>query len=245
MIERSDTDHAVARRVSVQAAMFFPDDEGKRASYVDAYFGKAAQTLLDKKSHETLNADEAISLFDLARGSPAFDGLCAAALRTVRRNQLVHTRGALPADHKPPALAGSVAANALGIPLICNLKYKTNNVGLHQSFRIILGADRTDDPTGLRNLQNIWKHYKPVAHFWTACQLLHFKIGNSLQDVTEFISLADTIRVWGEQYRPIRSATPLLEGSTTAKVPAEWVVPCLINIDDLDLSDEAKGMLFN
>jgi hypothetical protein len=148
---------ALARMISVWGAMFFPRDEGKRRDFEDGMLGKAAESLLDR-GHWT--AAERLDLLELARASPAFDGL--RTLPVIRRNDKVKSAAGLA---RPAVLAGSIAASALIIPLLCNLKYGRADVGLHQAFRAMLGADKKKDPTGFRNLQKVWAQYEPVSHF--------------------------------------------------------------------------------
>lgn len=130
-------------------------------------------------------------LFELAQFGPRFEVLSESALRTVRRNR--PTRALQNEVTRGPVLAGSIAATALLIPLICNLKYGKQHIGLHQSFRAILGSKETDDPTGFRNLQKVWKDYRAVSPFWAAWALLDYEMGTTLEEVTIFMSLGRLI----------------------------------------------------
>ena len=218
------------------AYMFFPTDEVKRRSYEHACLGVAASILLDQGFHKSLAADEAWQLFDLARAAPAYDGLKAEALRMIRRND---TKAHFQAR---PVLAGSVAANALLIPLICNLKYGRSDVGLHQAFRVMLGTDQKDDPTGLRNLQNIWRHYQPASHLWAAWGMCGWHIMNDADDFKVFVSLSEIIRAWAEQYKPLRANRPMLSDTVVFKVPDDWVGPFRFDLllCDVDLAPRRR-----
>ena len=111
-------DRAYVRLALVQAAMFFPQDEAKRCSYPGAFIGAGAGLALDKGLHKSMTETEALQFYELARPSATFDGLKETAFRAIRRNK---TKGG--GSSLSPLGAGSIAANALLIPLICNLKY--------------------------------------------------------------------------------------------------------------------------
>jgi hypothetical protein len=245
----SEEDKAVARSLSIRAAMFFPNDEDRRHQFIDSSLGNAARVLLERGFHKTLEADEAIRLFELAHDSNSYDRLIGAALRKVRRNHMTVRRdqgeAAEPPGGRTPILAGSIAGNALLIPFICNLKYSLNSVGLHQAFRVILKTDQVDDPAGFRNLQSVWKHYKPVAHFWAAWDLLDYGMGSTLDGITEFVSVAELIRAWGEQYKPLRASESILDARITARIPLEWIAPLFFDVGTIDLDEEAKALLLN
>jgi|SRR5271165_4061079 len=241
MTTLSEEDHAYTRMISVMAWMFFPRDEAKRHSYEDAFLGAAANSLLNRGFHNSLTADEALPLFDLARHAPAFDGLKTEALRVIRRNRTK-------AEPRPRSIAaGSIVANALLIPLICNLKYSRKDVGLHQAFRAMLGTGEKDDPRGLRNLQKIWKHYEPVSHFWAAWEMFGYPSMDDLDNFTAFVSLSELIRAWGERYTPRRAKHPMLNGNIVVRAPDDWVRPLEFDLilRDLNLDPQSNAFLFD
>jgi hypothetical protein len=239
---KATADHreAMTRKLGVQAAMFFPREKKSRYGFIDAGLGKAAQSLLSKGVHESLAPEDAIRLFKFAQFGPQFEALSKSAFRVVRRNR--PTRALQNEETRSPVLAGTIAATALLIPLICNLKYGKQHVGLHQSFRVILGSTDTNDPTGFRNLQKVWNYYRPVAHLWAAWDLFDYEIGNTLEEVTAFVSLGRIISDWGQQYTPLRASKPILDGNIRY-TPDEWVTPLTLPLDDLDINAAAKAVL--
>jgi hypothetical protein len=74
------------------------------------------------------------------------------------------------------------------------------------------------------------------------CDYGGFFVGTSLGELTEFVSLALSVRAWGERYRPLRASAPILEGAS-AIVPADWGSPGQLVLDGIDLDDEAKALL--
>jgi hypothetical protein len=236
----ADDYEAMTRKLSLLAAMLFPQERKSRYDFIDAVFGKAAQSLLSKRVHESLAPDDAIWLFKFAQFGPQFEGLSKSAFRVVRRNR--PTRPLQNEETHGPVLAGSIAATALLIPLICNLKYGKQHVGLHQSFRVMLGSGDTNDPTGFRNLQKVWNYYRPVAHLWAAWDLFDYEVGNTLEEVTAFVSLGRIISDWGKQYTPLRASKPILDGDIRY-TPNEWVTPLTLPLDDVDINAAAKAVL--
>ena len=110
----------------------------------------------------------------------------------------------------------------------------------------MLRTNVKEDPTGLRNLQNVWNHYKPVAHFWAAWEMFGYPDMLDPDDFVAVISLSQLIRAWGEEYKPLKAERPMLSGGDVFWVPDEWVMPLRFDLllRDVDLDEEAKARLF-
>ncbi|HTR14603.1 MAG TPA: hypothetical protein VMI72_15465 [Roseiarcus sp.] len=239
MDERDSADNNwFAHYIVVQAAMFFPRDQESGEAFSDAMLGNAAKSVIDRRLHTSLQPAEAVQLLELALASLSFDGLKAKAFRTVRRNR--SPRAETP---QRAALAGGLAGDALLIPFICHQKYRKRSVGLHQAFRLMLKTNEIDDPRGQRNLQKVWQEYLPVVHLWAAWSLAGYESFYGQREFAGFVSLAELIRAWGEEFTPAGARSPILDRSIMAKVPETWTVPVAIDFNDFDLDDELKARL--
>jgi hypothetical protein len=220
-------DIALKRRLAIQGAMFFPDDERRRRLFLDVFFGKAADLLVEKGAREQFGTTDVLHLHEMARialkNSDVWDRKIA-TISISRRKDGQCTRNNVS--------IGYLVSRILLIPLVCNVKYGRIDVGKAEAIRIILESNE-EDPTGKRNIQKAWQQYEPVAHFWAAWALFDCCALESLSDVTGFISIAECLRHWGERYIPLRARVPLLDAQRTVKVSESWIWPLRVTLSEL------------
>ena len=233
--------------VALDAFMLFPRDQKKRRDWEPARSAFVAQELFDiwAAKHKPLTEDQRVLLCQQARGAGAFKALYIDAFKVIRRNKTKT------APIQQSILAIDAAAQALTIPLICNLRYGRKDIGLHQAFRTILGTEQKDDPTGFRNLQKTWRHYEPVVHLLAAKQILGSKYNGSPDAVSMLLTISTYIRKWGEKYTPHRANRPLLSRAG-AFIPTDHSASVLLSDVDLgpflikvlDLKPEWTPLIF-
>lgn len=226
------------RHLLVMATMFFPQDEKLQHSLIESMMGKAASIVLEDDDDQFMELAAKIQLLTLAQGASGFDELRADALRLVKHNRTTKST-----PNRKPLLAGSVAANALLIPFLANMKYGRSDVGLHHAFRIILGTRDKEDPAGLRTLQSTWRLYEPAAHLWAAWELVGHESFCEPDLCAAFLSLAEIVRKWGEQFTPLRANRPILNAALMWTVPKSWTVPIRLNISELSMDEEWLDLL--
>jgi hypothetical protein len=112
------------------------------------------------------------------------------------------------------------------------------------------GAPILVNATSLRD--NAWSPYKPVAHLWTAHNILSLPTGKSFEEKSsptrswfedrpafeEFLALAEDFRDFGEKHVPHGRATASAErGPMPTLLPTEtWRVPDNVSLPPIDLS---------
>jgi hypothetical protein len=80
---------------------------------------------------------------------------------------------------------------------------------------------------GRSELIDIWRDFSPAVHLLAARQFVPWDQRGTLPQgpfLTAFLTCAEQLRLMGEQHRPPRAKSALLDGSETWKIP-EW---CLL-----------------
>ena len=136
---------------------------------------------------------------------------------------------------------GLIAAHVILIPLVMHFQH-SKSVGRTAAYRVLtewLGARNQMVGVNERSLQRIWDKYQSVAHLWAAFVLSDEKLSTTADELVVFLSLAEGIRCWGEQYRPAHSGEPLLDGRVTWTVPADFpLVGVEYDLDHVVMPDE-------
>jgi hypothetical protein len=126
---------------------------------------------------------------------------------------------------------------------------------------VTLGMTRIKYTNAQALMEKAWTPYKDVAHFWTAHNLM---VNTNMQrDVEgtllmpgvrwfdaadafrEFLAIAESFRQFGENHIPPPADQPILNPSTTWRVPAYVQLPAFDPYDPHPLSQETKEALEN
>ena len=96
-------------------------------------------------------------------------------------------------------------------------------------------------------IKNAWKHFKPVAHLWMAAILFHesgeeHKVPMKGEELLQFLSLAENIRLWGGQFELQQKQGILLPPDVMWKTEENLVLPPAGNTVGL-VSAEAKKVM--
>lgn len=100
---------------------------------------------------------------------------------------------------------GHIAADMIIVPLIGFLQGKAiNKEVIYRNYAL---------PKNKRNIQNIWKEFKSVAHFWAARELLG-DIPTGTAELWPFLDLSEALRTWGSKTEVSKGKGPILDDET-------------------------------
>ena len=212
---------AVLAALYIEAVMLFPHDDEKRELFVESALAHAfVQALKRGELGESRLLGDATVMRRAFELAPVYSEMRKAGLEPRLRT---------PKTETPHFIHGGlIAAYQLLVPLLTYRhgqpigRVVTDSVlakGLsHTAVGRLRGAS-------LRNLEKIWQEYQSVAHLWTAFLLSEYCVPTSAHELVRFVSLAELIRRWAEQYRPRNSKNALLDRDVTWKAPAELRLP--------------------
>lgn len=196
---------------TVQSYMHFPDDGRARERFIYGTFAHLCRTDLEFRAE--LRPDLAEEFLRLRNVLPDIHELKA----EINLNRVRGRNGKNAGIHY-----GEIAGEILLLAM--NAEAHGRKVSKKLAFEILHGvAAKKLVGAASRNLEDIWKRFSPVAHFWAA----HIARRSSVMEFASrdaylvFLATAEHIRVFGENHKK-ESSKPLLDAATTFKLP-DWV----------------------